>query len=148
MAGVRAKGPLEVAVNGRNLVVLQVDGHLALYNASTGSLRRTFGLHAKELSKNKRPSGNPRWLQGLAVYGNVAVYSKPVRFTRRGDPRESAIHALNLLSGKDRIIGRTPGQIPLARMGSVGLVYATEAEGYAPNSVVFVPLTRVTGAVS
>jgi len=148
LAGVRGKGPLEVAVSGRNLVVLQLDGHLALYNASTGSLRRTFGLHAKELSKDKRPYGNPKWLQGLAVYGHVAVYSRPVRFTRRGDPRESAIHALNLSSGKDRVIGRSPGQIPFARMGSVGLVYATDTEGYAPNSVVFVPLARVIGAVS
>jgi hypothetical protein len=142
------KGALEIAVSGRNLVVLQRDGNLALFDTRTGSLKRKFNLHAKELSKHKRPPGNPRWLQALAVQGNVAVYSKPVRFTRSGDPRVSAIHALNLTSGKDRVVGQSPGEIPLARMNSVGLVYATQAADYAPNSVVFVPFARVAASVS
>lgn len=131
--------PLGVAVSGRNLVVLEINGTLAVYDVRTGVLRRTFNLHAKELSKDKRPYGNPRWLQALAVQGNIAVYSKPVRFNPLGNPRVSALHALNLSSGKDRVVGRSPGQIVLARMDSVGLVYATSAEGYAPNRVVFAP---------
>lgn len=141
------KGRLEIAVGGRNLAVLESAGKLAVYDADTGALRRTFNLHAKELPKNKRPYGNPRWLQALAVQGNIAVYSKPVRYTPEGIPRTSAIHALNLSSGRDRVIGRSAGQIPLARMDSVGLVYATEAEGYARNSVVFLPFAQVAAAV-
>lgn len=60
----------------------------------------------------------------------------------------SAIHALNLSTGKDRVVGQSSGQIVLARMNSVGLVYATSAEGYAPNRVVFVPFARVAALVS
>ena len=148
LSDVRPKGPLEIALSGRNLVVLEKAGRLALYDAVAGSLRRTFDLHAIELSKDKRPWGNPGWLQALAVHGNIAVYSKPVRFTRSGNPRESAIHVLDLSTGKDRVIGRSPGQIPLARIDALGLVFAAEAEGYARNSVVFVPLARVAAAVS
>ena len=148
LSSMTPKGLLETAVSGRNLAVLERNGDLVLYDAGTGSLRKTFNLHAKELSKNKRPPGNPYWLQALAVHGNIAVYSAPTRFTRRGNPRVSALHALNLLTGKDRVVGRSAGQIPLARMDSAGLVYATSAEGYAPNSVVFVPLERVAAAVS
>ena len=86
LSTVAPTGQLEVAISGRNLAVLERSGKLALYNARTGSLRRTFNLHAKELAKNKRPPGNPRWLQALAVQGNIAVYSKPVRYARRGYP--------------------------------------------------------------
>lgn len=148
LSTVKPKAQLGVAISGRNLVVLQEDGHLARYDAGTGALRRAFDLHAKELPKNERPYSNPRWLQALAVEGNVAVYSKPVRYVRGGVPRESTIHAFNLLTGKDRVIGRSAGQIPLAQMGPIGLVYATEGEGYAPSRVVFVPLRQVVAAVS
>jgi hypothetical protein len=139
--------PLGVAISGRNLVILEKDGNLALYDARTGSLRRAFNLHAKQLPPRKRSGGNPRWLQALAVQGNIAVYSKPVRYVKGGTPRESVIYALNLSSGKNRAVGRSAGQIPLARIDSVGLVYATQAEGYAPNSLVFVPFKRVADAV-
>lgn len=148
LSTVKPKAQVGVAVSGRNLVVLRADGHLALYDARTGTLRRAFDLHAKELPKNERPYSNPRWLQALAVEGNVAVYSKPVRYVRGGVPRESAIHAFNLMTGKDRVIGRSAGQIPLARMGPAGLVYASDAEGYGANHVVFVPLRQVVAAVS
>ena len=100
------------------------------------------------LPKHEVPPGNPGQLQALAVYGNIAVYSKPVRYVRGGMPRVSAIHAVNLSTGKDRAIARSPGQIPLARIDSAGLVYAAEGEGYAPNSVVFVPYGKVAAAVS
>lgn len=144
----KPKGQIGIALSGRNLVALKKEGYLVLFDGDNGSLRRTFDLHAKELAKDKRPYGNPRWLQALAVQGNIAVYSKPVRFDRGGDPRVSAIHALNLSTGKDRVVGQSSGQIVLARMNSVGLVYATSAEGYAPNRVVFVPFARVAALVS
>jgi len=149
LSTVTPKGqPLGVAVSGRNLVVLERDGKLALYDARTGSLRRTFNLPAKELPKRDRPGGNPKWLQALAVQGNIAVYSKPVRYLSGGTPRESAIHALNLSTGADRAVGRSRGQIPLAQIDSRGLVYATEGEGFTRNSVVFVPFEQVAAAVS
>jgi hypothetical protein len=138
--------PLGIAVSGRNLVVLEPNGTLALYDARTGSLRKTFHLHAKEPPKQERSYTNPRWLQALSVQGNIAVYSKPVRLNKRGIPSESAIHALNLSSGKDRTIGRSPGQIPFSRIDSVGLVYITQGNG--GDKVVFVPFKQVTAAVS
>lgn len=148
LSTMRPSWQLALAVSGRNLAVLERSGKLALYDTRTGALRRTFDLHAKELSKDKRPQANPHWLQALAVQAHVAVYSKPVRFTSRGDPRVSAIHALNLLSGKDRVIGRSAGQIPLARMDSLGLVYYANGEGYGPSNIVFLPLAQVNAAVS
>jgi len=149
LSSVTPKGyPLQVAISGGNLVVLERSGNLALYNAGTGLLRRTFNLHAKELPKNERPYGNPRWLQALAVHGTIAVYSKPLRYTNGGNPRESAIHAINLSTGTDQVIGRSPGQIPLAEIDKVGLVYSAQADGYAHNNLVFVPLAQLAAAVS
>jgi hypothetical protein len=134
------KQPLGVALNSRNLVVLQRYGQLTVYNARTGALRRTFNLPG-------RSSFGTSVLGAFASYGNIAVYSLPLRY-RDYSPSESAIHALNLTTGKDRVIGRSPGQITLAQIDSVGLVYATQGDGYAHNSVVFVPLGRVAAAVS
>ena len=47
-----------------------------------------------------------------------------------------------------RVWRRRSGQIPLARIDSADLVYAAEGEGYAPNSIVFVPFGKVAAAVS
>jgi hypothetical protein len=140
----------EVALSGHNLVVLVPKGQLALYNASTGSLRKTFTLH-----------GNPGLLgQGatfcrvqcnIAVNGNIAVYSRPVRSNANQVITESAIRVLNLSNGKDRLIGRLPGQINLTRIDSTGLVYTnshwTDSKGY-DNKLVFVPFKQVAAAVS
>ena len=48
-----------VAVGGRNLVILENDGTLAVYDSGTGSIRKTFHLQ-----------GNRKNLQALAVHGN------------------------------------------------------------------------------
>jgi hypothetical protein len=128
-----------VAVNGRNLVVLEDDGTLAVYDSTTGAPRTTFQLQ-----------GKPKLLQALAVHGNVAVYSAPVRF-RTQAISQSAIHAINLTTGEDRVIGRLGGAITLASIDSVGLAYASN--GYGPSragkaTVVFVPFSKVAAAVS
>lgn len=135
-----------VALSGHNLVVLEPHGKLALYGTRTGSLRKTFTLH-----------GNPDLLlgQALAVQGNIAVYSTPARFSKNTDGEsivsESAIRALNLSNGKDRSVGRLPGQINLTRINSIGLVYTnnnwTDKNGYE-NKLVFVPFKQVAAAVS
>jgi hypothetical protein len=140
----------EVALDGRNLVVLEPKGELALYDAGTGSLRKTFTLH-----------GNPDLLRqgalfcrvhcNLAVKGDIAVYSTPLRSNAGQRITESAIRALNLSNGKDRPVGRLPGQINLARIDSSGLAYTnnnwTDSHGYE-NKLVFVPFRQVAAAVS
>jgi hypothetical protein len=129
----------EVAVNGRNLVVLEADGTLAVYGSATGSLKRTFQL-----------PGDPTTLSALAVRGNVAVYSKPVQF-KTDAVSKSAIHAINLVTGKDSVVGRLGGDISLSSIDSAGLVYASNGYGAfrAGNAtLVFVPLKKVADAVS
>lgn len=124
--------PQDVALSGRNLLVLESRGKLELYDAQTGALKKTFTLH--------------RGWQGraIAVHGNVAVYSTPLA------PRPvSRVRALDLTTGKDRLIAYLPGQIPLLRMNSVGLVYANnEWTGRAYSTqLVFRPFADVAAAV-
>ena len=131
--------PEAIALSGRNLVVLEHDGKLADYDARTGSLRRTFALH-----------GSPNQ-QVLAVQGNVAVYSTPVRYyPGRDAPSVSGIRAIDLTNGRTRLVGRLPGQITLARIDSTGLVYTndnwTTHHGYVVQ-LVFVPFEQVAAAV-
>jgi hypothetical protein len=132
--------PKAVVLSGRNLLVLEPKGKLALYDAGNGSLRKTFTLH-----------GNENQLQALAVHGNIAVYSTPVRYFNGGAPRESVIRALNLKNGKDRPVGKLAGQIPLARIDSTGLVYANEfwlpSKGYL-DKLVFLPFKQLVATVS
>ena len=128
-----------VAVGGRNLVILENDGTLAVYDSGTGSLRTAFHL-----------KGNRKNLQALAVHGNIAVYSRPVRF-KTGAVSEGAIHAINLTTGKDRVVGRLGGEITLASIDSAGLVYASNGYGAfkaGDGTVVFVPFAKVAAAVS
>jgi hypothetical protein len=129
----------EIALSGRNLVVLELGGTLAVYDSHTGSLRKTFALH-----------GDPKLLQALAVHGNVAVYSKPVRF-KTSAVSVGAIHAVNLSTGKDRVVGKLSGAITLGQMDSVGLVYASNGYGAftaGNGTLVFVPFKQVAAAVS
>ena len=120
-------------------VILEDDGTLAVYDSGTGSLRKTFHLQ-----------GSPENLQALAVHGSIAVYSKPVRF-KTGAVSEGAVHAINLATGKDRVVGRLGGAIPLASIDSAGLVYASNLYGaskFGNGTVVFLPLAKVAAAVS
>jgi hypothetical protein len=123
---------LKVAISGRNLVVVERGGKLALYDARSGSLRKTFKLQG---SLSSSPA--------LAVQGNVAVYSTG-RSIHKG-----WIRALNLSSGKDRQVGSLNHQISVARLDSVGLVYAnTDTPGGFAATIVFIPFKQVAAAVS
>jgi len=116
-----------VALRGKNLVVVnKAPRKLELYNAKTGSLRKTFALHGTKQPRN------------LGVQGNVAVYSVG-----------SELHAVNLSSGKDRVVATLNGGIDLARIDSAGLAYAGNGFGtnYGKGTLVFVPLAKVTAAV-
>jgi hypothetical protein len=127
-----------VALSGRNLVVLEFGGTLGVFDSHSGALRKTFTLQ-----------GNPKLLQALAVHGNIAVYSKPVRFKTEA-VSVGAIHAINLSTGKDRVVGTLGGPITLAQIGSAGLVYASNGYGAfkaGNGTLVFMPFARVAAAV-
>ncbi len=118
--------PGAVAISGPNLVVFG-GSKLAVYDASSGSLKRTFAQQGKSIGPGD-------------AQGNIAVYA-----TGR------SMHALNLSSGKDRIVGRLPHSISLARIDSVGLVYTdATAMGRRPiaGPIVFLPFKQVAAAVS
>ena len=131
-----------IALSGRNLVVLEPHGKLAVYDSQTGAARKTFALH-----------GDPDQLLGraLAVQGNIAVYATPARFARNtaGESvvSQSEVRALNLTSGTDRAVGTLPGQIILARIDSVALAYANTGNGWGPNQLVVLPYKRVAADV-
>ncbi len=116
------------ALSGKNLVVLTKTKTLELYNAGTGAHRRTLPVHLKK----KRPAGN------LGVQGHVAIYTTG-----------TTLHAVNLSTGKDRVVAQLRSSIDLARIGSSGLVYAGNGFGktYGHGTLVFEPLARIKAAV-
>jgi hypothetical protein len=113
----------EVALSGRNLVVLTKAGKLEEYNTQTGNHRETL------LALGPSP-GN------LDVQGNIAIYTTG-----------STVHAVNLLSRNDHVIGRLAGGVELARIGGAGVAYAS-SRFYPKGTLVFLPFARVAAAVS
>jgi hypothetical protein len=126
-----------VALNGRNLLVLKYGGTLALYDSSTGSLRKTF-----------KTRGEAKLVRNLGVQGNLAIYTTGVGFGL-GSFRHSTLHALNLTSGKDRVIGtfgpRFADVIGQARIDGAGVAYGSKF--LDRGRIVFLPLARVAAAV-
>jgi WD40 repeat protein len=118
---------LGVALSGKNLVVLSKGRKLELYDAHTGSLRKTLSTHGK---------GGP---QNLDVQGNIATYAS-----------NSSVHAVNLSSGKDRTVGTLGNRIAFARIDSAGLAYAANGTraSFGKSTLVFEPLARIKAAVS
>jgi hypothetical protein len=116
--------PQAAALGGRNLLVLTATRKLELFNAETGSLRKTFSVRGTTKPRN------------LDVQGNVAIYTTG-----------SAVHAINLSSGKDRVVAQHRGGPLFAAIDGAGLVHASN--GYAPGkgTIVFVPFARVAAAV-
>jgi hypothetical protein len=112
------------ALSGNNLVVLTGKRTLELYSAKTGALRKTFTAHGTKQPRN------------VGVQGNIAIYTTG-----------SAIHAVNLSSGKDRVVAEHRGGPLFAQIDSAGLAHASN--GYAPGkgTIVFVPFARVAAAV-
>lgn len=113
------------ALSGHNLVVLTTSRKIELYNAETGALRKTFALRGTKQPRN------------LDVQGDIAIYTTG-----------SAVHAVNLSSGKDRVVAQHRGGPLFAAIDRAGLVHA--ANGYAPGrgTIVFVPMARIAAAVS
>jgi fluoride ion exporter CrcB/FEX len=120
---VRPSSAEGVALSGRNLVVLTRAGNLQLFNAQTGNRFKTLPAHGS------RP-GN------LDVQGHIAIYTTG-----------SSVHAVNLLSRKDRVIGTLPGGVEIARIGTAGVAYAS-SRFYPRGTLVVLPFARVATAVS
>jgi WD40 repeat protein len=109
-----------VAWSGHNLVVLTKTRTLELYYSPSGSPAKSFPVHGTQKPGN------------LDVRGNIAIYTLG-----------PSVHAVNLGSGKDRVVGKLGrGDVALARIDSAGLAYAGN------QTLVFVPFRRVAAAVA
>jgi hypothetical protein len=123
---VNPPGADAVALSGKNLVVLTQPRTLALYDAQTGLLKKTLAVQGKGQ-------------QNLDVQGNVAIYTTG-----------SSVHAVNLLTGRDRAVGTLPTRIALARIDGAGLAYAGNGVrgSFGKGTLDFVPMARIKAAVS
>jgi hypothetical protein len=117
-----------IALQGKSLVVATKTRQLELYNAKTGSLRKTIAARS-----NRQP-------RNLDVQGNIAVYTT-------GNAGE--LHAVNLSTRKDRVIAKPHGGVVLAQIDGAGLAYAGNGFGthYGKATLVFMPLARLKAAV-
>jgi hypothetical protein len=117
-----------VALKGKSLLVGTKTRQLELYNAHTGSLRKTFSARS-----NRQP-------QNLDIQGNIAIYTTG---------SAGVLHAVNLATGKDQVIAERHGGIEFAHIDGAGLVYAGNGSGtnFGKGTLVFVPFTKVAAAV-
>ena len=125
LRSVRPPSQKAAALSGHELVVLTASRALQLYDTRTGSLEKTFTLRGTKQPRN------------LDVQGNIAIYTTG-----------SAVHAVNLSSGKDRVVGQHRGGPLFAALDSAGLVHASTGYGSTGGRIVFVPFARVAAAVS
>jgi hypothetical protein len=114
-----------VALSGKNLVVLSAGRQLELYDARSGALEKTF------LLRGQGP-------QNLDVQGNVATYTSG-----------PSVRAINLSSGKDRVVGTLPSRVAFARISGAGLAYAANGvrASFGSATLAFLPLARVKALV-
>ena len=119
-----------VALSGKNLLVATNTRpfQLKLYNARTGALRKVFSAHSIERPRN------------LDIQGNIAIYETAP---------ESVLHAVNLSTGKDRVIADAHIGVMLAHLDSAGLVYAGNgSRNDGKGWLIFEPFAEVAAAVS
>jgi hypothetical protein len=112
-----------LALNGRNLLVLTKPRTLQLYDAKTGARVRTFTPRGTVAPRN------------LDVQGKTALYTTG-----------SAVHLVNLSSGKDRVFAEHRGGVLFAALDRAGLVYGGNGYG-SKGTLIFVPFARVAAAV-
>ena len=118
------------SVQGGRLVVSTKNQQLLVYDARTGSLRKSLAARGQ--------ANNPK---NLDVQGKIAIYTT-------GNVGE--LHAVNLSTGKDRVIAKLHGGVGLAQIDSAGLAYAGNGSGtsYGKATLVFKPLSLLKAAVS
>jgi hypothetical protein len=119
-----------VALQGDRLVVGTKTQQLLLYDARTGALRKSLPARGE--------AANPR---NLDVQGKIAIYTT-------GNAGE--LHAVNLSTGRDRVIAKPHGGVVLAQIDTTGLAYAGNGFGahYGKGTLVFLPFAKVKAAVS
>jgi hypothetical protein len=122
-----------IALNGRFLAVITKARKLEVYESIRGSLLKTISIR-----------GDRRYAPAnLDLEGKFAVY------TLYRD-----LHALNLVTGKDRVLGTMKGRgIGFAQIEPAGVAYAGNVRnkpvrGSETGTIVFVPFARVVSAVS
>jgi hypothetical protein len=92
---------------------------LELFYSPSGSPAKTFQVHGSQQAGN------------LDVQGSIAIYTLG-----------PSVHALNLGSGKDRVVGKLRrGDVAQARIDSAGVAYAGN------RTLVSLPFKRVAAAV-
>lgn len=144
-----------VALSGRNLLVLGHGETLGLYDARTGRLRKSFPIERPSIPCGRSSTNywcgpsTAQLARNLGLQGDIAIYTDACA----AFPGCGAIHALDLTSGKDRVLGTFPGGISQARIDSAGLVYAGNGyyrykPTYGKGTLVFLPLSRVAAAIS
>ena len=127
--------PDEVALSGKQLVVLTETKTLEVYDWTTGKLLKTLPIAVS----------TPRLKPGhLAASGQVAVYSVD---PRSAGPRK--LHVVGLTTGKDVVLATGKGAGYYARdaaMSPQGLVYAVNYRDH--GKLVFVPMAKLLAKVS
>jgi hypothetical protein len=126
----------EVALSGGNLLVLAYGGTLALYDSSSGSLRKTFKVR-----------GDPKLVQNLGVQGKIAIYDRGglrprelrAQHAPRGQPHQREG------SGDRHVRERFADVIGEARIDGVGVAYGSRF--LDRGRLVFLPWARVAAAV-
>ncbi len=125
LATVNPPSAAAAALSGPDLVVLTKTRQILLYNSHTGSLGKTIVVHGK----------GP---QNLDIERNIAIYTTG-----------SAVHAVNLSSGRTNVVGTAANRVTLARIDSAGLAFSSNGvrSNFGKSTVVFVPMSRLTAAV-
>jgi len=128
----------QVALDGRYMLVLKYGGTLELYNWRIRNIRKSFKV-----------AGDSKLVQNLGMEGDIAIYTTGTGFGL-GDFSHSTLHAVNLDTGKDRVIGKfgpgTGDVIGKARIGTAGVVYTSSS--YSDNGrLVFLPWATVSAVV-
>jgi hypothetical protein len=125
----------EAALSGNTLAVLSTTNRIELYDARSGAFVRSWPV--------------PLRAAHLDLQGGIAIYSV---YGEYAGPR--ALHALQLKTGKDVILGTGVGPYPYgsgddAQIDPLGVVYAVNKWPGTPSThIVFVPMARVLAALS
>jgi hypothetical protein len=112
-----------VAWSVHNLVVLTKRRTLEQFYSPSGTGPSTYSVHGRQKPGN------------LDVEGSIAIYTTG-----------SSLHAVDLGSRKDRVIGTLAGGIGSARISNAGVVYCSSRFA-SKGTLVFVPFARVAAAV-
>jgi hypothetical protein len=114
-------------LRGKNIIELTTTRRLEIWDPYAAvPLQKTLALKVRP----KQPAGN------LDAQGNIAIYTTG-----------PWLRAINLSSGKDRVIGTLRGGVASAHISSAGVVYST-GRLRSKGTLVFLPLARVAAAVA